>query len=89
MDLFVGRVKVVRSFVRIGRGVSRRWFVGCGVRWWGWFVMWGITVGWCIGWGVSVGCSVVVMRCCVFIFIVIIEERCSSGHGSRGDCSQC
>ena len=72
-------------FVRVGCGVSRGWLVGCGVRR-------GITVGWCVGWGVSVGwwCRVV-MRCCVFIFIVIIEQRCSYGHGkrSRSDRSHC
>ena len=86
MDLFMGRVIVLGWFVRVGCGVSMGWFVGCGVSG-RWFVRWGITVGWCVGWGVSVGCSVVVMRCCVFIFI--IEGRCSSGHGSGGDCSQC
>ena len=70
MDLFIGRVKVLWYFGRIGCGVRMGWFVGCRVSG-RWFVRWVITVGWCVGWGVSVGWwCIVVMRSCVFIFII-------------------
>ena len=49
-------------------------------------------MGWFVGWGESVGwwCRVV-MRYSVFIVIVIIEGRCSygHGHGSSNDRSVC